>query len=54
MAELDAAYFLLYGIERDDAEYILSTFKGIHDASNLTPGRVSVAEHVLQVFDALG
>jgi type I restriction-modification system DNA methylase subunit len=24
--ELDAAYFRLYGIERDDAEYILSTF----------------------------
>jgi len=25
-AELDAAYFCLYGIKRDDAEYILSTF----------------------------
>ena len=25
-AELDAAYFHLYGISRDDAEYILSTF----------------------------
>ena len=25
-AELDAAYFRLYGIGRDDAEYILSTF----------------------------
>ncbi|MCG3129554.1 MAG: hypothetical protein FLDDKLPJ_00287 [Phycisphaerae bacterium] len=25
-AELDAAYFHLYGIERDDVEYILSTF----------------------------
>jgi hypothetical protein len=25
-AELDAAYFHLYGIQRDDAEYILSTF----------------------------
>jgi hypothetical protein len=25
-AELDAAYFLLYGVQRDDAEYILSTF----------------------------
>ncbi len=25
-AELDAAYFLLYGIERADAEYMLSTF----------------------------
>ena len=25
-AELDAAYFHLYGIGRDDAEYMLSTF----------------------------
>src|SRR5437868_7440064 len=25
-AELDAAYFHLYGINRDDAQYILSTF----------------------------
>ena len=30
--ELDAAYFLLYGIERDDMEYILSTFT-IRDAT---------------------
>ncbi len=29
MAQLDAAYFLLYGIDRDDIEYILSTFAGI-------------------------
>jgi hypothetical protein len=28
MAELDAAYFLLYGIKREDVEYILSTFSG--------------------------
>ena len=25
-AELDAAYFHLYGIDRDDAEYIMETF----------------------------
>jgi hypothetical protein len=25
-AELDAAYFILYGLERDDVEYILTTF----------------------------
>lgn len=27
-AELDAAYFILYGIDRADAEYMLSTFTG--------------------------
>ena len=28
MAELDAAYFILYGIERNDMIYILTTFQG--------------------------
>jgi hypothetical protein len=28
-AQLDAAFFILYGIERTDVEYILSTFSGI-------------------------
>ena len=28
-ADLDAAYFHLYGLSRDDAEYVLSTFAGV-------------------------
>ncbi len=48
MAELDAAFFHLYGINRDDAEYILSTFKGIHDCGTLLPGHVSTAEFIIQ------
>ena len=28
LAELDAAYFLLYGIGRDDMVYMLTTFQG--------------------------
>ena len=43
MAELDAAFFHLYGIARDDVEYILSTFKGIHDQQTLFPGGSSIA-----------
>ena len=39
MAELDAAFFHLYGIARDDVEYILSTFKGIHDQRTPLPRR---------------
>ena len=54
MAELDAAYFHLYGIVRDDAEYILSTFKGIHDPNDLLPARRTTAEHVLAVYEELG
>ncbi|MBU4273025.1 MAG: hypothetical protein KKA28_14285, partial [Planctomycetes bacterium] len=49
-AELDAAFFHLYGIARDDVEYILSTFKGIHARQTLLPGAVSVAERILQKY----
>ena len=39
-AELDAAYFVLYGIGRDDAEYILSTFSGIRKEGEAVFGKV--------------
>ncbi|HYO25383.1 MAG TPA: hypothetical protein VEQ85_10590 [Lacipirellulaceae bacterium] len=51
MAELDAAYFHLYGIDRDDAEYILSTFRGIHDPQPLFPTHRSTAQHILALYD---
>jgi len=54
MAELDAAYFHLYGINRDDAQYILSTFKGIHDKTTLLPDNRSTAEQILALYDELG
>ena len=50
MAELDAAFFHLYGIGRDDVEYILSTFKGIHDPRLLLPGHVSHAQLIVQKY----
>lgn len=52
MAELDAAYFMLYGLDRGDAEYVLSTFKGIHDDNPLLGG-ASTAGHILDTFDEL-
>ena len=49
MAELDAAYMLLYGIVRDDVEYILSTFSGTGEKgeSLLAPGTTfaGIVEH---------
>ena len=33
LAELDAAFFLLYGLDREDVQHILGTFRG------LGPGR---------------
>ena len=47
---------ILSGLDRDDAEYILSTFNAIHAVSGgdpLLPGHVTVAEHVLNTFDEL-
>ena len=51
MAELDAAYFHLYGIDRDDAEYILGTFKGIHADRPLLASGESTAQLVLAKYD---
>lgn len=50
MAELDAAFFHLYGVDRDDAEFILSTFKGIHERRTLFPDHSSTAEHILRKY----
>ncbi len=59
-AELDAAYFHLYGIERDDAAYILSTFSNTgftpegdrgSQQSLWNPG--STGEQVMETFDRL-
>ncbi len=50
MAELDAAFFQLYGIDRDDAQYILSTFKGIHDQRTLLPRHATTAHRILQKY----
>jgi hypothetical protein len=51
MAELDAAYFHLYGIDRDDAAYILSTFSGTTEPNRLLPGMQSTADHILTLCD---
>lgn len=54
MAELDAAFFHLYGLDHDDAEYVLSTFKGIHDSNPLLGGHPSTAKFILELYDAFG
>lgn len=59
-AELDAAFFLLYGVERDDAEYMLSTFSstGYLPPDRRGPDgrawpRDSIGAGVLAAYDAL-
>jgi hypothetical protein len=50
MADLDAAFFHLYGIQRDDVEYILSTFKGIHESQSLFGDAKTGTERIVQKF----
>jgi hypothetical protein len=51
-AELDAAYFLLYGVSRDDVIHILATFQGMtEDDALLTPS--SNASLILDSYDKL-
>jgi len=60
-AELDAAYFHLYGIEREDVEYILSTFTSTGLAPEEERGGQqyfwkpgSAGEMVLEAYERLG
>ncbi len=50
-AELDAAYFILYGLERGDVEYILSTFQGVRDEDTAHDGEGPTRRAVLECFD---
>lgn len=53
-AELDAAFFLLYGVSRNDAAYILDTFtvfKGRDEERN--GGVYNTKETILKVYDEL-
>ena len=53
MAELDAAFFLLYGIERNDVEYILSTFAGLRKESSDLLADSTTASRILKFYDGL-
>jgi hypothetical protein len=53
-ARLDALYFLLYGIsDRDDVQYILSTFPGIREDDKKKFGRYRTQELILAYMSAL-
>ncbi|MCJ7777265.1 MAG: N-6 DNA methylase, partial [Sedimentisphaerales bacterium] len=53
MAELDAAFFILYGIDRKDTEYILSTFAGVRKEYKKTLDGSCTFELVLNRYDRL-
>jgi hypothetical protein len=53
MAEVDAAYFLLYGVERDDVVYILSTFSGVTKEGEALLDGTGIAARILKYYDEL-
>jgi hypothetical protein len=52
-AELDAAFFHLYGIERDDVDYIMETFPVVKRRDIERFGSFRTKELALQVYDAM-
>jgi hypothetical protein len=53
-AELDAAYFHLYGLDRQEVDYVLDQFQGVvrEDEAHGRPGPTRKA--ILEAYDALG
>jgi hypothetical protein len=52
-AELDAAFFHLYGISRSDADYILDTFPVVKKNDEKAHGDYRTKRAILEVYDAL-
>jgi hypothetical protein len=52
-AELDAAFFHLYGIDRDDVEYIMDTFPIVKRKDEAAHGEYRTKRLILERYDAL-
>lgn len=52
-AELDAAFFLLYGINREDTQYILSTFRHAGDQGPGMFDTLDTPSRILATYDTL-
>lgn len=53
LAELDAAFFLLYGVNRRDAQFILSTFQGASTPEETAGGLFRTDISILEAYDRL-
>jgi len=51
--ELDAAYCHLYGLQRDEVEYVLATFPIVQRKDEAKFGEYRTARHILEVYDAM-
>jgi hypothetical protein len=54
LARLDALFFRLYGLDRDDAGYILDTFPIVREQDEAAFGRYRTKDLVLAYMNALG
>ena len=52
-AELDAAYFHLYGIGREDVDYILDTFPIVRRKDEKEHGEYRTKRVILEIYDAM-
>jgi hypothetical protein len=48
-----AAYFHLYGVVRDDVDYIMDTFKVVRERDEKTYGEFRTKRMILEIFDAM-
>ena len=53
-ARLDALYFHLYGLSRDDASYVLDTFPIVRREDEKAFGRFRTRDMILAYMSALG
>jgi hypothetical protein len=52
-AEIDAAFFHLYGLSRDDTDYILDTFPIVRKNDEKAHGEYRTKRVILEVYDAM-
>ena len=51
--ELDAAFFHLYGIERDDVDYIMETFPIVKRKDEAAHGEYRTKRVILEIYDQM-
>lgn len=52
-AELDAAYFILYGLDRDEVNYVLDQFQGVVKEDEAHGGQGPTRASILNALDEL-
>jgi hypothetical protein len=52
-AELDAMFFQLYGLKRDDADYVMDTFPIVREREMKTHGDFRTKRVILEIYDEL-